>query len=119
MSGFATTPRTAVLRSRSSSKIRPGVIARYSPAATMEPEGLKRLIDAGLRARLESASLVTGQQVVQLNFFPGTPINLQKTDLPYYQLPTVPSPTQEIMSSVDIAARDLPTLIKQVAAVLD
>jgi len=100
-------------------EIRPGVIARYSPAATMEPEGLKRLIDAGLRARLESASLVTGQQVVQLNFFPGTPINLQKTDLPYYQLPTVPSPTQEIMSSVDIAARDLPTLIKQVAAVLD
>ena len=100
-------------------EIRPGVIARYSPAATMETEGLKRLIDAGLRARLESASLVTGQQVVQLNFFPGTPINLQKTDLPYYQLPTVPSPTQEIMSSVDIAARDLPTLIKQVAAVLD
>jgi len=100
-------------------EIRPGVIARYSPPATMETEGLKRLIDAGLRARLESASLVTGQQVVQLNFFPGTPINLQKTDLPYYQLPTVPSPTQEIMSSVDIAARDLPTLIKQVAAVLD
>ena len=100
-------------------EIRPGVIARYSPAATMDTEGLKRLIDAGLRARLESASLVTGQQVVQLNFFPGTPINLQKTDLPYYQLPTVPSPTQEIMSSVDIAARDLPTLIKQVAAVLD
>jgi ABC-type transporter Mla subunit MlaD len=80
---------------------------------------MKQLIDNGLRARLESASLVTGQQVVQLNFFPGTPINLQKSDLPYYQLPTVPSPTQQIMSSVDAAARDLPTLIKEATAVLD
>jgi paraquat-inducible protein B len=100
-------------------EIRPGVIARYSPPATLDTEGLKRLISEGLRARLESASLVTGQQVVQLNFFPGTPINLQKSDLPYYQLPAVPSPTQQIMSSVDVAARDLPTLIKQVTGVLD
>jgi paraquat-inducible protein B len=77
------------------------------------------LIDEGLRARLESASLVTGQQVVQLNFFPRTPIKLEQTDLPYMQIPTVPSPTQQIMSSVDVAARDLPTLIKEATGVLD
>jgi phospholipid/cholesterol/gamma-HCH transport system substrate-binding protein len=39
--------------------------------------------------------------------------------LPYYQLPTVPSPTQQIMSSVDVAAKDLPTLIKQAGGILD
>jgi len=100
-------------------EIRPGVIAKYSPTLNTNVELMKELIDRGLRARLESASLVTGQQVVQLNFFPGTPVNLQKTDLLYFQLPTVPSPTQQIMSSVDVAARDLPTLIKQAAAVLD
>jgi paraquat-inducible protein B len=100
-------------------EIRPGVIARYSPPVDPNTELMKELIDQGLRARLESASLVTGQQVVQLNFFPGTPINLQKTDLPYYQLPAVPSPTQQIMSSVDVAARDLPTLIKEATGVLD
>ncbi len=100
-------------------EIRPGVIARFSPTLNPNIELMKELIDQGLRARLESASLVTGQQVVQLNFFPGTPVNLQSTDLPYYQLPTVPSPTQQIMSSVDVAARDLPTLIKQAATVLD
>jgi paraquat-inducible protein B len=100
-------------------EIRPGVIARYSPPIAPNTELMKELIDRGLRARLESASLVTGQQVVQLNFFPDTPINLQKSDLPYYQLPTVPSPTQQIMSSVDVAARDLPTLIKQAASLLD
>ena len=55
-------------------EIRPGVIAKYSPpAATLSAEGVRRLIDEGLRARLETSSLVTGQQVVQLNFFPGTP----------------------------------------------
>ena len=100
-------------------EIRPGVIAKYSPTLNTNVELMKELIDRGLRARLESASLVTGQQVVQLNFFPGTPVNLQRTDLPYFQLPTVPSPTQQIMSSVDVAARDLPTLIKQAAGVLD
>jgi paraquat-inducible protein B len=99
-------------------EIRPGVIARYSPR-TADIDVVKRLIDEGLRARLESASLVTGQQVVQLNFFPGTPIKLGKTDLPYFQIPAIPSPTQQIMSSVDVAARDLPTLIKEATAVLD
>jgi len=100
-------------------EIRPGVIARYSPRTATDVDFLKRLIDEGLRARLESASLVTGQQVVQLNFLPGTPIKLEKTDLPYFQIPAVPSPTQQIMSSVDVAARDLPTLIKRATAVLD
>ena len=100
-------------------EIRPGVIARFSPTVSPNAELMKELIDQGLRARLESASLVTGQQVVQLNFFPGTPVNLQKTDLPYFQLPTVPSPTQQIMSSVDVAARDLPTLIRQAGVILD
>jgi paraquat-inducible protein B len=100
-------------------EIRPGVIARYSPPTTMDTEGLQRLIDEGLRARLESASLVTGQQVVQLNFFPGTPINLQKSDLPYYQLPTVPSPTQQLMSSAEAASRDLPTLVNAAIATID
>ena len=100
-------------------EIRPGVIAKYSPPSTMEKEGLKRLIDEGLRARLETSSLVTGQQVVQLNFFPGTPVKLQQTDLPYYQLPTLPSPTQQLMSSIDTAAQDLPTLIKKAEALVD
>jgi paraquat-inducible protein B len=101
-------------------EIRPGVIAKYSPpAATLRPEGVKLLIDEGLRARLETSSLVTGQQVVQLNFFPGTPVTLQQTDLPYYQLPTLPSPTQQLMSSINAAAQDLPTLIRKATALID
>src|SRR5712671_2745760 len=33
-------------------EIRPGVIARYSPPTTLDSEGLKRLVNEGLRARL-------------------------------------------------------------------
>ena len=95
------------------------MIAKYSAPATLSAEGLQRLIDEGLRARLETSSLVTGQQVVQLNFFPGTPVKLQQTDLPYYQLPTLPSPTQQLMSSIETAAQDLPTLIKKAEALVD
>jgi paraquat-inducible protein B len=100
-------------------QIRPDVIEKYSPPSTLDPAGLGQLFDQGLRARLESASLVTGSQVVQLNFHPGTPVKLTKTDLPYYQIPTLPSPTQELISSVDTAAKDLPTLIKAGIATLD
>jgi ABC-type transporter Mla subunit MlaD len=100
-------------------QVRPDVIQKYSPPSTLDPTGLQQLIDQGLRARLESASLVTGSQVVQLNFYPGTPVKLVKTDLPYYQIPALPSPTQELMSSVDTAAKDLPTLIKEGIATLD
>jgi len=99
-------------------QIRPDVIQKYSPPAALAA-GLKQLIDQGLRARLESASLVTGSQVVQLNFYPGTPVKLVKTDLPYYQIPALPSPTQELMSSVETAGKDLPTLIKEGIATLD
>jgi phospholipid/cholesterol/gamma-HCH transport system substrate-binding protein len=100
-------------------EIRPGVIAKYSPPSTLATAGLQQLIDQGLRARLESASLVTGSQVVELDFYPGTPVKLVKTDLPYYQIPTLPSPTQQLMSSIDSAAQDLPTLIEKAIATLD
>ena len=96
-------------------QIRPDVIEKYFPPSTLDPAGLGQLS----RARLESASLVTGSQVVQLNFYLGTPAKLTKTDLPYYRIPTLPSPTQELISSVDTAAKDLPTLIKAGIATLD
>jgi phospholipid/cholesterol/gamma-HCH transport system substrate-binding protein len=80
---------------------------------------LQRLIDQGLRARLESASLVTGSQVIDLDFYPGTRVRLVKTDLPYYQIPTLTSPTQQLLASVDNAAKDLPTLVRKAIATLD
>ncbi|MDX1417872.1 MAG: MlaD family protein, partial [Candidatus Promineifilaceae bacterium] len=52
---------------------------------------LNELIKLGLRAQLNPQSLVTGQQAVQLTLSPDTPVNLVETDLPYGQIPTIPS----------------------------
>src|SRR5262249_43876190 len=49
------------------------------------------LVERGLRARLELQSLVTGQLVVALNFYPGTPIRLTDLSKHHPEMPTVPS----------------------------
>ncbi len=57
--------------------------------------------------------------MVQLDFYPETPVRLVKTDLPYYQIPTLPSPTQQLLASVDNAAKDLPALVRKGITTLD
>jgi paraquat-inducible protein B len=52
-------------------------------------ENAKRLIEAGLRARLETQSLLTGLLYIDLNFYPNEPVKL--TGLDYKGLPEVPS----------------------------
>ena len=100
-------------------ELRPSVIARFSPPSSPDVRRMDELVKAGLRARLESASLVTGQKVVQLNFFPGTPITVVKTDIDYPHIPALPSQAQQLMSSVDVLAKDLPTLIQTAVATLE
>ena len=55
------------------------------------PAMLRRLIEAGLKARLESESLVTGQMLVDLDFNPELPVHLvgeADTDVP--EIPSMP-----------------------------
>lgn len=58
------------------------------------PKLAHELIAAGLRARLESESLVTGQLYVNLDMFPNTPINLVHPD-GYPEIPTIPTQLEE------------------------
>jgi paraquat-inducible protein B len=53
------------------------------------------LIAKGLRARLEAQSIVTGQLVINLDFFPGKPIKLMGLDKRYPEIPTIPSEIDE------------------------
>ena len=55
-------------------------------------DGIKQIIERGLRARLASQSILTGKLKIELDFFPDTPVKLVDSfnDLP--QLPTVLSP---------------------------
>jgi len=62
----------------------------------------KRLIDAGLKGRLETQSLLTGLLYVDLNFYSDKPVNLVQLDyknLP--ELPSVPTTVDEIRNTAD------------------
>jgi paraquat-inducible protein B len=61
------------------------------------PAMLRRLIEAGLKARLESESLVTGQMLVDLDFNPELPVHLvgeADSDVP--EIPSMPSDLEEL-----------------------
>jgi len=63
--------------------------------------GFDELIEHGLRARLELQSLVTGQLVVALNFYPGTPARLvgRSKDVP--EVPTIPSGFERLTRTLE------------------
>ena len=76
------------------------------------------LIDKGLRAQLAAQSLVTGQQSIQFDIHPETPAKLVETNLPYSQIPTIPSAFEEIGSSVDELVDRAGVVLAQVSDLL-
>ena len=81
--------RTPVFFTIDSARLRDGNGARVNGRRGLPP--VQELIDRGLRARLELQSLVTGQLVLALNFYPGTPIRLRGHSKRHVEVPTIPS----------------------------
>lgn len=71
---------------------------------------VKELIDAGLRARLDTESFVTGQLYVNLDLFPDTPVHLLHERGGYPELPTVPTQLEEATKSLSGLLAQLKTL---------
>lgn len=65
-------------------------IANRSDSAVLDT-----LIEKGLRAQLTLQSFVTGQLMIEFNFFPGSPI-VMRGDTKNRELPTLPSPMEEL-----------------------
>ena len=63
----------------------------------------QEMVDNGFRAQLVQTSFVTGQQSVQLDFHPDTEVKLVETDLPYRQIPTVPSAFEALGGNIRTA----------------
>src|SRR5581483_4986617 len=62
---------------------------------------LRELIERGLRARLQTQSLVTGVLYIEFDLLPGTPVFLvQKPDAGYPEIPTLPTALEEATRTV-------------------
>jgi paraquat-inducible protein B len=66
-----------------------------------EGQLLKPLIDRGLRASLETQSLVTGQMQVGLDLKPDKPAKFVGADKKIPEIPTVPTPMQELAKKIE------------------
>ncbi len=88
-------------------------------------ERFEALIKAGLRARLETQSLVTGVLYVGLDFLPDTPIvRVLPVDGPDMEIPTVPTTLEQVFASFQqlmhrIDALDLEGLFVSARGALD
>jgi paraquat-inducible protein B len=61
-----------------------------------EGEFTEEMIGRGLRAQLNSQSLLTGLLYIQLDFHPNSDLILAEVDSPHTQIPTIPSDMQRI-----------------------
>jgi paraquat-inducible protein B len=77
----------------------------------------EELIARGLRAQLNSQSLLTGLLYIQMDFHPGSDLNLADIDSPYFQFPTIPTNLERItkkLQDLDISklTKDLENIAK-------
>lgn len=62
---------------------------------------LQDLIKKGLRAQLQLQSFVTGQLMVNLDFYPNTPIRLVGLEKRYPEIPTIPSSLEQLTKGLE------------------
>jgi paraquat-inducible protein B len=82
--------------------IEPGrIYTKGAENRTGEGEAImEQLVERGLRAQLRSGSIVTGQQFVALDFFPGMPLAKIGHEGAYPSIPTMPTQIEEIGSKL-------------------
>ncbi len=64
---------------------------------------LDQLLAKGLRAQLEIQSMVTGQLIVSLDFYPDSPLDLVGDDPDYDEIPTIQSSLEELVEMLEKA----------------
>jgi paraquat-inducible protein B len=62
---------------------------------------IRELVERGLRAQLEMQSIVTGQLQIALDFYPGKPAVYTRIDQTIEEIPTIPTPLQELTKKLE------------------
>ena len=81
--------------------VEPERIAQWRVHATADrPAALRELVARGLRVRLDSASLITGQKQLAIDLFPNSPPAEFRIENDRFVLPVLPGGSDDVMSSV-------------------
>jgi len=87
-------------------KVDPDSFHNIGPAVEADQLNMDALIKMGLRARMEMQSIVTGQQMINIDFYPNTPVRLlgeEGIDLgeDILEIPTIQTLQQEIGKTLE------------------
>jgi paraquat-inducible protein B len=87
------------------------IVDRRADVDTSAGNMLQTLVEQGLRARLSTGSLLTGQLYVELNMYPGTEeIYLGDDSAPHPELPTIPGAFAAMTESIQNFVSKLETV---------
>lgn len=77
------------------------VVERGAGLRAAPQAAFQALVKRGLRARLETGNLLTGQMFVALDMHPKTPVRLARDGGPYPELPTIPASVGQMTASLE------------------
>ncbi|HLD47870.1 MAG TPA: MlaD family protein [Desulfobaccales bacterium] len=64
-------------------------------------KSIPRLIEKGLRAQLGMQSYITGQLIIELDFYPDKPATLKSIEKTYIEIPTIPSTSAKLAEALE------------------
>ncbi len=82
-------------------EINKGKIEKTAEVTASNEAALRRLIDRGLRARLDMQSMVTGQLLINLEMLSAEPKRLSGIAQKYMEIPTIPSSFERFAKSIE------------------
>jgi ABC-type transporter Mla subunit MlaD len=113
----------AFLTGRDDTPIQIEVVLEVRTRVVESPEGMQRpleglssqelaqgLIRLGVRARMLSQSLLTGQKYIDLDFLPKTPARFASITRLYPELPTTPTSIEKLSDQAEVVVEKLATL---------
>jgi paraquat-inducible protein B len=72
------------------------------PGEILNPQkDMPLLIKNGFRGRLDLQSLISGKLLIELDFYPGTPLILRNIEKKYIEIPTIPSTPSKLARALD------------------
>lgn len=83
-------------------------------------EGLQNLIDLGLRAVLTTQSYITGQLMIECDFYPGSPVIYRDVEKKHLEIPTIRSTKERLVQTLqDLDVEGIQQTLKSILTGID